>query len=114
MDVNQVFAFSNKYGLPSSSSYLILSCLSLSTGYVEYPLSDLLFTIFFIYIDREKYPLDGWHIYDAQTEYKRQGFDERVFRVSQVNRFYQMCPTYPEVLLLFYPIFFIIAPARLC
>lgn len=44
-------------------------------------------------------PIKGWEIYNAKREFKRQGIHEKAedrgWRVTNINRDYQFCPTYP-------------------
>ena len=60
----------------------------------------------FLYNARSKenkiqYPIDGWKLYDAWNEYKRQKVpvDMESFRVSQLNKQYNLCETYPSFIL---------------
>lgn len=45
-------------------------------------------------------PVDGWSVYDASREYHRQGIGVGAsdWRVSEVNRTYELCDTYPRLL----------------
>lgn len=46
--------------------------------------------------------LNGWELYDAKAEWKRQGISEkgadRGWRISKINTDYSFCPTYPALL----------------
>ena len=60
----------------------------------------------FLYNARSKenkiqYPIDGWKLYDAWNEYKRQKVpvDMECFRPSQLNKQYKLCETYPSFML---------------
>ena len=48
-----------------------------------------------------QYPIDGWKLYDAWNEYKRQKVpvDMECFRPSQLNKNYKLCETYPSFML---------------
>ncbi|KAA0720402.1 Myotubularin-related protein 1 [Triplophysa tibetana] len=54
----------------------------------------------FAYKCREKFPEDGWKIYDPVTEYKRQGLPNESWIISKVNSSYEMCETYPALLVM--------------
>ncbi|XP_050949444.1 myotubularin-related protein 1b isoform X3 [Labeo rohita] len=49
---------------------------------------------------RETFPEDGWKIYDPVAEYKRQGLPNESWIISKVNSSYQLCETYPALLVL--------------
>lgn len=42
--------------------------------------------------------LDGWRLYDPLAEFRRQGLPNQNYRLSFINRDYQLCETYPSVL----------------
>ncbi|XP_063059927.1 myotubularin-related protein 2 isoform X2 [Engraulis encrasicolus] len=44
------------------------------------------------------FPENGWKVYDAQAEYKRQGLPNESWRMSKVNDHYELCDTYPSTL----------------
>eukprot|EP01135_Chromosphaera_perkinsii_P007387 Nk52_evm35s805 gene=Nk52_evmTU35s805 len=47
--------------------------------------------------NKKKYPMDGWRIYDAFTEYKRQGLDSfPQWSLSNINQSYEFCDSYPD------------------
>ena len=48
-----------------------------------------------------QYPIDGWKLYDAWNEFKRQNvpLDMESFRVSQLNKNYKLCETYPSFII---------------
>ncbi|KAJ1986568.1 phosphatidylinositol-3-phosphatase ymr1 [Dimargaris cristalligena] len=55
----------------------------------------------FVYQPRPPFTYDqGWQIYDAAREFRRQGVDalESRWRITEVNRDYELCATYPHVL----------------
>ena len=49
-----------------------------------------------------KYEIDGWNIYDPICEYLRQGieFSDNQFCFSYLNKKYELCETYPSVLVI--------------
>uniref|UniRef100_A0A8C1Z1H2 phosphatidylinositol-3,5-bisphosphate 3-phosphatase n=1 Tax=Cyprinus carpio TaxID=7962 RepID=A0A8C1Z1H2_CYPCA len=49
---------------------------------------------------RETFPEDGWKIYDPVAEYKRQGLPNESWIISKVNSSYELCETYPALLVL--------------
>ncbi|XP_026090095.1 myotubularin-related protein 1b isoform X3 [Carassius auratus] len=49
---------------------------------------------------RETFPEDGWKIYDPVVEYKRQGLPNESWIISKVNSSYEVCETYPALLVL--------------
>ncbi|XP_068600513.1 myotubularin-related protein 2 isoform X3 [Brachionichthys hirsutus] len=44
------------------------------------------------------FPENGWKVYDAVSEYKRQGIPNESWRVTKVNDHYEVCDTYPSTL----------------
>ncbi|XP_056302767.1 myotubularin-related protein 1b isoform X3 [Danio aesculapii] len=63
-----------------------------------FPLSHNLPLFAFKY--RETFPEDGWKIYDPVAEYKRQGIPNESWIISKVNSGYEVCETYPALLVL--------------
>ncbi|XP_051732870.1 myotubularin-related protein 1b isoform X1 [Ctenopharyngodon idella] len=63
-----------------------------------FPLSHNLPLFAFKY--RETFPEDGWKIYDPIAEYKRQGLPNESWIISKVNSSYEVCETYPALLVL--------------
>ncbi|XP_051960560.1 myotubularin-related protein 1b isoform X1 [Xyrauchen texanus] len=63
-----------------------------------FPLSHNLPLFAFKY--RERFPEDGWKIYDPVAEYKRQGLPNESWIISKVNSSYEVCETYPALLVL--------------
>ena len=49
-----------------------------------------------------KYPINGWEIYNPLKEFQRQGvpFGMEGFSLSQINKEYKICETYPALLIL--------------
>ncbi|KAF7666574.1 hypothetical protein LDENG_00101120 [Lucifuga dentata] len=44
------------------------------------------------------FPENGWKVYDALSEYKRQGIPNESWRITKVNDHYELCDTYPATL----------------
>ncbi|KAK2873056.1 hypothetical protein Q8A67_022953 [Cirrhinus molitorella] len=63
-----------------------------------FPLSHNLPLFAFKY--RETFPEDGWKIYDPVAEYKRQGLPNESWIFSKINSSYELCETYPALLVL--------------
>uniref|UniRef100_A0A3B4DY39 phosphatidylinositol-3,5-bisphosphate 3-phosphatase n=1 Tax=Pygocentrus nattereri TaxID=42514 RepID=A0A3B4DY39_PYGNA len=49
---------------------------------------------------QEKFPEDGWKVYDPIAEYKRQGLPNESWLISKINSSYEVCETYPALLVL--------------
>uniref|UniRef100_A0A3B3ZF33 Phosphatidylinositol-3,5-bisphosphate 3-phosphatase MTMR2 n=1 Tax=Periophthalmus magnuspinnatus TaxID=409849 RepID=A0A3B3ZF33_9GOBI len=47
---------------------------------------------------RQVFPENGWKVYDALAEYKRQGIPNESWRITKVNDHYELCDTYPSTL----------------
>lgn len=41
---------------------------------------------------------NGWKVYDATSEYRRQGLPNEAWRVTKINDKYELCDTYPKIL----------------
>ncbi|XP_067280487.1 myotubularin-related protein 1b isoform X4 [Pseudorasbora parva] len=63
-----------------------------------FPLSHNLPIFAFKY--KETFPEDGWKIYDPIAEYKRQGLPNESWIISKMNSSYEVCETYPALLVL--------------
>ncbi|CAG5875461.1 phosphatidylinositol-3,5-bisphosphate 3-phosphatase MTMR2 [Menidia menidia] len=61
-----------------------------------YPVSNGLQIFSFEY--GQVFPENGWKVYDAATEYKRQGIPNESWRITKVNDHYELCDTYPSTL----------------
>ncbi|XP_074863506.1 phosphatidylinositol-3-phosphate phosphatase MTMR1 isoform X4 [Carettochelys insculpta] len=61
-----------------------------------FPLSNGLPLFAFSY--KEKFPVNGWKVYDPMAEYKRQGLPNESWKISKINSTYELCDTYPAVL----------------
>ncbi|KAJ1197968.1 hypothetical protein NDU88_001812 [Pleurodeles waltl] len=60
-----------------------------------FPLSHGLPLFAFSY--KEKFPLNGWKVYDPVAEYKRQGLPNESWKVTKINSTYEFCDTYPAI-----------------
>ncbi|TSL34627.1 Myotubularin-related protein 1 [Bagarius yarrelli] len=63
-----------------------------------FPLSNGLPLFAFQY--KEKYPVDGWKVYDPVSEYKRMGLPNESWTISKINSNYDVCDTYPALLVI--------------
>ncbi|XP_076130407.1 myotubularin-related protein 1b [Alosa pseudoharengus] len=72
-----------------------LQILEMLTRYA-FPLSHDLPLFAFSY--QEKFPEDGWKVYDPTAEYKRQGLPNESWIISKINSSYEVCDTYPALL----------------
>lgn len=63
-----------------------------------YPLFNSLPLFAFLY--KEQFPVDGWKVYDAAAEYKRQGLPNESWMISKINSNYELCDTYPSILVI--------------
>ncbi|KAF4073484.1 hypothetical protein AMELA_G00259180 [Ameiurus melas] len=61
-----------------------------------FPLSNNLSLFAFEY--NQVFPENGWKVYDALAEYKRQGLPNESWRISKVNDRYELCDSYPATL----------------
>nr|XP_055193799.1 myotubularin-related protein 1 isoform X3 [Nyctereutes procyonoides] len=52
----------------------------------------------FAFSYKEKFPVNGWKVYDPVSEYKRQGLPNESWKISKVNSNYELCDTYPAVI----------------
>ncbi|KAK3567713.1 hypothetical protein QTP86_022674, partial [Hemibagrus guttatus] len=48
----------------------------------------------------ERYPVDGWKVYDPVPEYKRMGLPNESWTISKININYDVCDTYPALLVI--------------
>ncbi|KAF7706371.1 hypothetical protein HF521_019625 [Silurus meridionalis] len=63
-----------------------------------FPLSNDLPLFAFQY--KEKYPVEGWKVYDPVSEYKRMGLPNESWTISKINSNYEVCDTYPALLVI--------------
>lgn len=54
----------------------------------------------FAFLYKEQFPVDGWKVFDATAEYKRQGLPNESWTISKINSNYELCDTYPSVLVI--------------
>uniref|UniRef100_A0A672ZNT4 Myotubularin n=1 Tax=Sphaeramia orbicularis TaxID=375764 RepID=A0A672ZNT4_9TELE len=52
----------------------------------------------FAYVTQEKYEESGWDVYKPVEEFRRQGLPNNKWRISFINKGYELCDTYPTVL----------------
>ncbi|KAF3836714.1 hypothetical protein F7725_004178 [Dissostichus mawsoni] len=52
----------------------------------------------FAYVTQEKYGENGWDIYKPIEEFRRQGLPNNKWRITFINKNYELCDTYPTVL----------------
>ncbi|XP_028829174.1 myotubularin-related protein 1a isoform X4 [Denticeps clupeoides] len=55
---------------------------------------------FFAFQYKEEYPVDGWKVYEPLAEYKRQGLPNESWTISKMNSNYEVCDTYPALLVI--------------
>ncbi|XP_016121008.1 myotubularin-like, partial [Sinocyclocheilus grahami] len=56
----------------------------------------------FAFLSQEKYEENGWNMYEAMEEYRRQGVPNSEWRVTFINKNYELCDTYPTILVVPY------------
>ncbi|XP_054297335.1 myotubularin-related protein 2 isoform X5 [Pongo pygmaeus] len=47
---------------------------------------------------KEVFPENGWKLYDPLLEYRRQGIPNESWRITKINERYELCDTYPALL----------------
>uniref|UniRef100_A0A2K5VS35 phosphatidylinositol-3,5-bisphosphate 3-phosphatase n=1 Tax=Macaca fascicularis TaxID=9541 RepID=A0A2K5VS35_MACFA len=52
----------------------------------------------FAFSYKEKFPINGWKVYDPVSEYKRQGLPNESWKISKINSNYEFCDTYPAII----------------
>ncbi|XP_038272548.1 myotubularin isoform X1 [Dermochelys coriacea] len=57
---------------------------------------------FFAFVNEEKFAENGWMVYNAMSEYRRQGLPSEQWRVTFINEHYGLCDTYPSLLVVPY------------
>ncbi|XP_006632800.1 myotubularin isoform X1 [Lepisosteus oculatus] len=65
-----------------------------------FPLSHGL--ILFAFLSQEKFPENGWNVYNPMQEYRRQGLPNKTWRITFLNNNYELCDTYPTILVVPY------------
>ncbi|NXP35392.1 MTM1 protein, partial [Leiothrix lutea] len=58
--------------------------------------------LFFAFVNEEKFPENGWMVYNPMSEYRRQGLPNERWRVTFINEHYGLCDTYPSLLVVPY------------
>ncbi|XP_026562655.1 myotubularin-related protein 2 isoform X2 [Pseudonaja textilis] len=61
-----------------------------------FPMSNHLPLFAFEY--KEVFPENGWNVYDPILEYRRQGIPNESWRMTSINEQYELCDTYPALL----------------
>lgn len=56
----------------------------------------------FAFLNEEKFNVDGWTVYNPLAEYRRQGLPDRHWRITFINKCYELCDTYPALLVVPY------------
>ncbi|KAJ8405817.1 hypothetical protein AAFF_G00312540 [Aldrovandia affinis] len=52
----------------------------------------------FAFLSQEKFQENGWSVYDPMQEFRRQGLPNDRWRITFLNRSYELCDTYPTIL----------------
>ncbi|XP_066570987.1 myotubularin isoform X2 [Amia ocellicauda] len=52
----------------------------------------------FSYLSQEKFEENGWNVYSPIQEYRRQGLPNTTWRITFLNKVYELCDTYPTIL----------------
>lgn len=53
---------------------------------------------FFAFDYKEKFPVNGWQVYEPIAEYKRLGSITETWKITKINENYELCDTYPGIL----------------
>lgn len=61
----------------------------------SFPLNNKLPLFAFEY--REKYPLNGWQVYEPIAEYQRLGSITETWKITKINENYELCDSYPAI-----------------
>uniref|UniRef100_A0A8C2UIQ2 Myotubularin n=1 Tax=Chinchilla lanigera TaxID=34839 RepID=A0A8C2UIQ2_CHILA len=56
----------------------------------------------FAFLNEEKFNVDGWTVYNPVEEYQRQGLPNHNWRITFINKCYELCDTYPALLMVPY------------
>ncbi|GAB1302835.1 Myotubularin [Apodemus speciosus] len=56
----------------------------------------------FAFVNEEKFNVDGWTVYNPVEEYRRQGLPNHHWRITFINKCYELCETYPALLVVPY------------
>nr|XP_033799869.1 myotubularin isoform X2 [Geotrypetes seraphini] len=57
---------------------------------------------FYAFVNDEKFPENGWTVYEPMAEYTRQGLPNNLWRITFLNKNYELCDTYPTLLVVPY------------
>ncbi|XP_007664017.3 myotubularin isoform X2 [Ornithorhynchus anatinus] len=58
--------------------------------------------VFFAVVNEEKFSKNGWLVYNPMEEYRRQGLPNGQWRITFINKRYELCDTYPSLLVVPY------------
>jgi len=47
---------------------------------------------------KEKYPINGWQVYEPIAEYQRLGSITETWKITKINENYELCDSYPAIL----------------
>lgn len=47
---------------------------------------------------KEKYPMNGWQVYEPIAEYQRLGSITETWKITKINENYELCDSYPAIL----------------
>ncbi|KAG9510805.1 Myotubularin-related protein 2, partial [Fragariocoptes setiger] len=61
-----------------------------------FPITNKLHLFAFDY--HEKFPVNGWNVYEPIAEYKRLGSITETWKITRINENYTLCDTYPSIL----------------
>ncbi|KAJ0055793.1 hypothetical protein NL108_011385, partial [Boleophthalmus pectinirostris] len=90
----------SQYAYPLSNSLVsFCKCFDLMSALIIYEMI-VLFQPLFAFLYKEQFPVDGWKVYDATAEYRRQGLPNESWTISKINSSYELCDTYPSVLVI--------------
>ncbi|XP_018408096.1 PREDICTED: myotubularin [Nanorana parkeri] len=53
----------------------------------------------FAFVNEERFPTNGWSVYDPITEFQRQGLPNNNWRLAFINDNFEFCDTYPRYLM---------------
>ncbi|XP_048191471.1 myotubularin isoform X3 [Perognathus longimembris pacificus] len=56
----------------------------------------------FAFLNEEKFNEEGWAVYNPVEEYRRQGLPNHHWRITFINKCYELCDTYPALLVVPY------------
>ncbi|XP_040179734.1 myotubularin isoform X2 [Rana temporaria] len=53
----------------------------------------------FSFVNEERFPTNGWNVYDPMAEFQRQGLPNNNWRLTFINKDFELCDTYPRHLM---------------